>query len=59
MNGNDHESVGGLRFWLVGLGFVFFNKYTNSVQEFLVEGMFNKLHLMHAMIACHVSPVYH
>ena len=56
MNGNGHEGVGGLGFWLVGLGF--FNKYTNSAQEFLVEGMFNKLHLMHDMIACHVSPVY-
>jgi len=53
MNGKDHEGVGGLEFLLVGLVW-FFNKYTNSAQEFLVEGKFNKLHLMHDKIACHV-----
>lgn len=55
MNGSDHEGVSGLGFWLVGLGF--FNKYTNPAQEFIVEGMFNKLHLMHDSMPCLSIPI--
>lgn len=58
MNANDPEGVGGWEFWLVGLVGVFFNKYTNSAQEFLVEDLFIKEHLMRDMIACRVSPVH-
>lgn len=56
MKGIDHEGVGGLEFWLLGLGFC--NKYTNSAPELLPEVMFDKLHLVNNMLACHVSAVF-
>lgn len=56
MKGIDHEGVGGLGFWLLGLGFS--NKYTKSAPELLPEVMFNKLHLMHNMLSCYVSAAH-
>lgn len=52
----DHKGEGGLGLWLLGLGFC--NKHISFASELLPEAMFNKLHLMHNMLACHVSAVY-
>lgn len=57
MKGIDHEGVGGLGLWLLGMGFC--NKYTNPAAELLPEVIFNKLHSMHNILACHVSAVCH